>query len=146
MKQELLAAYFRKKNLNITDIGFKTPARIYINERLTSANRVIFNRAAEAKNANVIYRYYTRRGLVIIQRDATSKPSTVLSMGELEVLMPVDNAGTNKNRSMRLESASDRTNSKKPAYPRTVDVATSESTSERDRSMNTNNNTMDTEN
>lgn len=86
VKQELLTAYFKKQHLNLTDIGFKSPTRIYINERLTSTNRAIFNRAAEAKKANVISRFYTRRGLVTVQRDADSKPRTVLSVNELEML------------------------------------------------------------
>lgn len=54
VKQELLSAYFKKKNLNLTDIGFKTASRIFINERLTLANREIFNRASEAKKQNLI--------------------------------------------------------------------------------------------
>lgn len=47
-QQELLGAYFRQMNLSLTDIGFKTAKRIF-NERLTSSNRDIFNRASEAK-------------------------------------------------------------------------------------------------
>lgn len=87
-KQEITAAYFMKKNLNLTDIGFKTATRIYINERLTTINRDIFNRAAVAKKNNLIHRFYTRRGLVYIQRQQNSRPECIYHIGELDVIFP----------------------------------------------------------
>lgn len=90
VKDELLRAYFHKKNLNLTDLGFKTPSRIFINERLTSKNREIFNRAAEAKKANLIQRFFTRRGLVYVQHDADSQPSCILHISDLDTLFPAD--------------------------------------------------------
>lgn len=96
VKQSLLTAYFKKKNLNLTDIGFKFPARIYINERLTPANRAIFNRAAEAKKSDVIVRFYTRKGLVYIQRHANAKPIAVEQLSDLDRLLPTPYS-TNKN-------------------------------------------------
>lgn len=90
VKEELLRAYFQKKNLNLTDLGFKTPSRIFINERLTSKNREIFNRAAEAKKSNLIQRFFTRRGLVYVQHDVDSQPSSVLHISDLDTLLPAD--------------------------------------------------------
>lgn len=90
VKRELLTAYFKKANLNLTDIGFKTPARIYINERLTSANREIFNRAAEAKKSNFVHRFFTRRGLVYIQRADNTKTSCIIHISELDSLFPLN--------------------------------------------------------
>lgn len=89
VKQQLLTAYFKKNNLNLTDIGFKTPSRIFINERLTATNRAIFNRAAEAKKNNYVFRYYTRRGLVHIQLFENMKPSCIFHINELDRLFPL---------------------------------------------------------
>lgn len=83
-KNELLSNYFRKKNLNLADIGFKTSTRIFINERLTTTNREIFNRAAQAKKSNFIHRFFTRRGLVYVQRDENSRPVRIFHSSELE--------------------------------------------------------------
>lgn len=94
VKQQLLTAYFKKNNLNLTDIGFKTPARIIINERLTTTNRAIFNRAAEAKKNNYVYRYYTRRGLVHIQRSENTKPSCIFHISELSHLFPLNHGSS----------------------------------------------------
>lgn len=87
-KQEIMGAYFKKKNLNLKDIGFKTGTRIYINERLTSTNREIFNRANEAKKAKFIYRFYTRRGLVHIQQRENDRPSCVFHVSDLDAVFP----------------------------------------------------------
>lgn len=92
-KNELLATYFKKKNLNLTDIGFKTPARIFINERLTASNREIFNRAAEAKKSNLIHRFFTRRGLVFVQRDENSNPMCIPHFSDLDVVFPLNRDG-----------------------------------------------------
>lgn len=88
VKQNFLTAYFRKKNLNLEDIGFKFPARIYINERLTSTNRAIFNRAAQAKKLSYIFRFYTRKGLVYVQRDANSRPLCIENLAGLDKFFP----------------------------------------------------------
>ena len=37
-KNNFLDAYYKKKNLNLKDIGFKTARRIYVNESLTMSN------------------------------------------------------------------------------------------------------------
>lgn len=90
VKREFLNAYFKKANLNLTDIGFKTPARIYINERLTATNREIFNRAAEAKKSNIVHRFFTRRGLVYIQRAENIQPTCIVHISELDSLFPLN--------------------------------------------------------
>lgn len=110
-KRELLTAYFRKKNLNLSDIGFKSPTRIFINERLTAMNREIFNRAAEAKKANSIQRFFTRRGLVFIQRDDSSRPTCIYHISDLNVLFLPNhdrprNAGHPCNGRVPVQSAS----------------------------------------
>lgn len=89
-KQQMITAYFRKKNLNLKDIGFRTATRIYINERLTATNREIFNRAAEAKKSNFIHRFYTRRGLVYVQRHEKDRPACMFHISDLDVVFPLN--------------------------------------------------------
>lgn len=118
VKREVLTAYFRKKDLNLTDIGFKLRSHIYINERLTSTNRAIFNRAAEAKKSAIIHRFYSRRGLVYIQRGANSKPSIVQHISDLESLFPWQRSNANFDRGYR--PAPDPSRSKQSSTPSTV--------------------------
>lgn len=89
-KQEIMRAYFKKKNLNLKDIGFKTGSRIFINERLTSTNREIFNRASEAKKFKFIHRFYTRRGLVYMQRRENDRPTCAFHIRDLDDVFPPD--------------------------------------------------------
>lgn len=86
--RELFSCYFKRGDLCLKDIGFKSNARIYINESLTKSNREIFKLASEAKKANLIMKFHTRNGLVHIQRDDNSKPIRVHHIGELEQILP----------------------------------------------------------
>lgn len=87
-KREMLSSYFKKKDLNLSDIGFHSSARIYVNEHLTQWNRNIFNLASAAKRANVIATFFTRNGLVFIQRSANSKPICIQNINDLEQILP----------------------------------------------------------
>lgn len=88
VKQELLSCYFKRKNLNLKDIGFKTSARIFINESLTKLNREIFNLASEAKKANHVVKLFTRNGRVYVQRNANDKPICIQHISDLEQFLP----------------------------------------------------------
>lgn len=88
VKQELLSCYFKKKNLNLKDIGFQTSARIFINESLTKSNREIFNLASEGKKANHIVKLFTRNGLVHVQRYDNDKPVCIQHISDLEQILP----------------------------------------------------------
>lgn len=88
VKQELLSCYFKRKNLNLKDIGFQTSSRIFINESLTKSNREIFNLASEAKKSNHIAKLFTRNGLVYVQRHDNDKPVCLQHINDLEQLLP----------------------------------------------------------
>lgn len=88
VKQQIMGAYFKKKDLNLKDIGFRTSSRIFINERLTSTNREIFNRASEAKKSNFIHRFYTRRGLVYVQRRDNERPMCMFNIEDINMVFP----------------------------------------------------------
>lgn len=86
--RELFSCYFKKANLSLNDIGFKSNARIFINESLTKANRDIFRLAVEAKKANHIVKFHTRNGLVHVKRQVNSKPISMQHIGELRQILP----------------------------------------------------------
>lgn len=103
-KQQFMSSYFKRKGLNLTDIGFKTSSRIYINESLTKSNREIFNSAAQAKRLQKLHKYFTRRGLVYVQMAVDSNTVCIESVGKLNELIseyefPVTAAGHNVNQS-----------------------------------------------
>lgn len=86
-KNELMSAYFHKKNLNTKDIGFKSGSRIYINESLTKYNRSIFNAASEAKKSKSIFKCYTRNGLVHVQLKDGGKIIRVVDLDQLDTIL-----------------------------------------------------------
>lgn len=86
-KQHFMSSYFKKKGLNLADIGFKTSSRIYINESLTKLNREIFNSAAQAKRLQKLHKYFTRRGLVYVQMASDSSATCIESVGKLNELI-----------------------------------------------------------
>lgn len=88
VKQELLASYFKRKDLNLKDIGFQMTARIFINESLTKENREIFNLASAAKKSNLIVKLFTRNGFVNFQRNENDKPICVYHISDLEQFLP----------------------------------------------------------
>lgn len=88
VKQEFLSCYFKHKNLNLKDIGFHTPARIFVNESLTKSNREIFNLASDAKKANLISKLFTRNGLVHLQRFENDKPIGIFHINDLAQILP----------------------------------------------------------
>lgn len=98
--RDLFSCYFKKGNLNLADIGFKSNARIFINESLTKSNREIFRLAVEAKKAEHVVKVNTRNGLVYVQRCAKSKPMRIHHIGELQQILPplVERAANSVNR------------------------------------------------
>lgn len=86
-KQELVSAYFKKKDLSTADIGYKSRARIYLNESLTKHNRDIFKAATEAKMTKAILKCYTRNGIVHIQIQDDGKTYRINCIDHLNALL-----------------------------------------------------------
>lgn len=99
-KDCFLNAYFKKKTLNLKDIGFKTAKRIYVNESLTTQNRQIFRQALLAKNANQIHRCFTRQGLVYIEATSSSKSVRITNKNDLEKFLHNTNSESAEHHSM----------------------------------------------
>lgn len=86
-KQDFISAYFKKKDLNVRDIGYQSNARIYVNESLTKHNKAIFKVATEAKKARTIYKCYTRNGIVHIQPHEEGKIFRVSCIDHLNAII-----------------------------------------------------------
>lgn len=86
-KQDLLSKYFKLKNLNTSDLGYQSKARIYINESLTTHNRAIFKAASEAKKAKLITKCYTRNGIVHIQITNEGKTFRIHDADQLNAII-----------------------------------------------------------
>lgn len=95
-KQDLVSAYFRKKNLSTADIGYQSKARIYINESLTKHNRNIFKAATEAKKSNQIVKCYTRNGIVHVQLNLQGKIHRINCIDHLYALTSNPSSQTNQ--------------------------------------------------
>lgn len=91
-KNQILDAYYKKKDLNLKDIGFKTAKRIYINESLTVSNREIFKTAMELKKSGNIFRCFTRQGLVYIQKTESGSTIKVISQQNLDKIIGDDSS------------------------------------------------------
>lgn len=74
-----------KFNISVVE---KTKVMKTLNERLTAMNREIFNRAAEAKKFHLVQRFFTRRGLVFIQRDEKSRPMCIYHISDMDAVFP----------------------------------------------------------
>lgn len=83
-KNCFLDAYYKKKDLSLKDIGFKTARRIYINESLTATNREIFSLALQLKKSGHIFRCFTRQGLVYVQESESTNSSRVMNKQDLD--------------------------------------------------------------
>lgn len=86
-KQDLLSAYFKKKNLNVGDIGYQSKARIYVNESLTVHNRAIFKTASDAKRSKLITKCYTRNGIVHVQISEEGRIFRINDMDQLNAVI-----------------------------------------------------------
>jgi hypothetical protein len=78
--------YFKKKTLNLTDIGYQTSVRIYISENLTKQNQHIFGAALQLKKDGVIASVSTHFGAVSVKKTREGNRITIGNMADLDVL------------------------------------------------------------
>lgn len=79
--------YFKKKDLNLKDVGFSTATRIYINDFLTKKNQAIFASAMKLKKAGSIVKTFSYRGIVQV-KTADGKISSIFHLDGLNRLIP----------------------------------------------------------
>lgn len=84
-KQQFFSSYLKSK-ANLSQIGFDTSKRFFINEKLTPKNRDIFSAAKELKSNGKILSYYTYRGLVYAKKSVSSEATCIFQKSELFLL------------------------------------------------------------
>lgn len=86
-KSDFFNAYMMKRNLCVTNIGFNTPSRIYINENLTKRNFEIFRLARKMKLERKIFQFHTHNGRISVKLDPESRNIGIDSMDQLYSLI-----------------------------------------------------------
>lgn len=86
-KNDFFNAYMSKRNLCVTNIGFTTPSRIYINENLTKRNFEIFRLARKMKSERKIFQYHTYNGRISVKLNAESRQIGIDSKDQLYSLI-----------------------------------------------------------
>lgn len=83
LKQEFFIRYLAKKSLNLSDIGFQTAARVYINESLTSTNQRILSKCRQLQKNKMIHQCRTYKGQVFVKILENSPNQCIHNMEEL---------------------------------------------------------------
>ena len=83
MKQQFFKRYLNKKSLNLSDFGYPTAARIYINESLTASNHKLLMKARLMQKDKIIHQCHTYRGQVFVKVRDNSANQCILSMDDL---------------------------------------------------------------
>lgn len=84
--------------MNLTDIGFKAPHRIYVKENLTPYNYKIFQACENAKRAGLIDKFFTRDGTCHMSLQPNGKTIMVQS---IEFFNETVNMNYNANRPVK---------------------------------------------
>lgn len=80
-------SYIAKKNLCVTNIGFSTPGRIYINENFTKKNFDIYRLAKQMKADGKIFQYHTFSGRISVILNENSRQIGIGSKEQLNSLI-----------------------------------------------------------
>lgn len=81
--RQFMTCYLKYKTLNLSNIGFNTASRIYVNENLTKTNRDLFRHCITTKkNLSIIQNVFTKDGLVHVKFIGMAKPTYVRSINE----------------------------------------------------------------
>lgn len=83
----LFFSCYLKSRLNISQIGFMSSARVFINEKLSKKNYEIFKKAKDLKKSGNLFNYHSFRGLVFVRRFELSNTVCVCSLDELSLII-----------------------------------------------------------
>lgn len=67
LKRAFFNQYLKFQNLRLSDIGFTSTERIYINDNLTKKNSMLYKKAIEMKSAKQIDKLQVRNGLIFVK-------------------------------------------------------------------------------
>lgn len=89
LSRQFFMCYLKHGRLNLTHIGFNTPARIYINENLTKSNREIFRHCIKLKHEHKKYllNVYTKYGSVYVHIAGLEKHLSIQSKKDIDSIV-----------------------------------------------------------
>lgn len=77
--------YLAEKNLSLSQLGFDSNKRVYVNENLPKPIRNIKKTAFKMRSENQLQKVFIRNGIVFIQRSEDSSPEPIYHIKELDV-------------------------------------------------------------
>uniref|UniRef100_A0A182SZM3 Uncharacterized protein n=1 Tax=Anopheles maculatus TaxID=74869 RepID=A0A182SZM3_9DIPT len=83
LRDQFYRAYQAKRVLRLSDIGFSSDRRFFVNEVLTKYNQKLMAEAVRRKRLGQLHSVYTVDGLVYVQRVAGEKGTKVTSFSSL---------------------------------------------------------------
>lgn len=83
-RDELLKAAKARRNLTSETIVSGTPRKLYVNERLTRENRLLFREARLRTTANNFRYCWTRNGIIYVRENDSKPSSRISSLDDLE--------------------------------------------------------------
>lgn len=86
-KRDFMHAYFQRKNLNLSDLGFQTKLRIIISDALTKKNNDIFKKAMQLKFDKIFWSVNTKNGWVYYRLEQKSRPIRITSISALNAFI-----------------------------------------------------------
>lgn len=94
-KMGFFKLYIDKKSLCTTNIGFESPARIYVNENYTKKNFEIYRLACQLKAEGRIFQFHSFKGRISVKLNQEARPIGVDSREQLHDLIE-DHAAQNQ--------------------------------------------------
>ncbi|XP_052893206.1 uncharacterized protein LOC128300973 [Anopheles moucheti] len=83
LRDQFYRAYQAKRVLRLSDIGFVSDRRFFVNEVLTKYNQKLMAEAVRRKRLGLLHSVYTVDGIVYVQRVAGEKGTKVISFSSL---------------------------------------------------------------
>lgn len=82
-RDDFYNAYLRKRDLQLTHLGFESTRRVYINENLTVAARKLKAASVRLKKAGKLASVFTKLGVVFVKPTAVARPTAIQSEEQL---------------------------------------------------------------
>lgn len=86
-RNEFYARYLRSRKLSLTDIGFTTNRRIFVNENLGPVARELRTKALQMKKRGELAAVYTKLGILFVKKTSDHQEKPILSENDLRALL-----------------------------------------------------------
>lgn len=91
-RNEFYSSYLKFKILNLSNIGFNSKDRVYIQESLSPLHAEIFRRALALRKEELLHTVFTRNGFVNVRLNKDDKAICLVDMLQLSQLVNTNNS------------------------------------------------------